>query len=352
MPDTTMAPQRLILAHPQWEATWPLVAEALHDLWRADAPVAILRVTDNQATVATAIREVGLDASAVVQMISLGVPMVVADLEYLPSLREVALSPQSGYGSGLTAELVVAFGAHDIRHYAHVAEGFWGQSVAEYALALTLNGLRRIPQLHQAMQTDPRVWDYRPSGGDRAYVNRGVQFGDDDRFSSGTIAGKRVRVIGAGNIGSRYASFCAMMGADVAVYDPHAPEPAFHRAGARREWHLERLVADAEIFAPLVPLMPATHGLVTAALIDALPRGCLVIWATRAGVCDTDAVRRRVVADEVSLAADVFDVEPLPLDDHLLGRSNVVHTPHNAGRTRHANAEWARLISAPFVAIR
>lgn len=81
--------------------------------------------------------------------------------------------------------------------------------MAEYALALTLSGLRRIPQLHQAMQSDLRVWDYSPGGGDRPFAHRGAQFGDDDRFTSGTIAGKRVRVIGAGNIGSRYASFCA-----------------------------------------------------------------------------------------------------------------------------------------------
>ena len=94
--------------------------------------------------------------------------------------------------------------------------------------------------------------------------------------------------------------------------------------------------------------MPATRGLVTAAHIDALPHGCLIIWATRAGVTDTAAVRRRVLADEVSLAADVFDVEPVPAGDPLLGRPNVVHTPHNAGRTRHANAEWARQLAAQF----
>ena len=39
----------------------------------------------------------------------------------------------------------------------------------------------------------------------------------------------------------------------------------------------------------------------------------------------------------LSLAADVYDIEPLPLDSPLLGRHNVVHTPHNAGRTIDAN---------------
>ena len=89
--------------------------------------------------------------------------------------------------------------------------------------------------------------------------------------------------------------------------------------------------------------------LVTAAHIDAQPRGCLVVLVTRAGICDVPAIRRRVLADELALAADVFDVEPLPLNDPLLGRHNVVHTPHNAGRTRQANQRWAEMLVEQFL---
>lgn len=140
-----------------------------------------------------------------------------------------------------------------------------------------------------------------------------------------------------------------MLGADVAAWDPFASEPSFHRAGSRREWHLEKLVTDAEIFVPMVPLMPATEGLVTAEHLRALPAGCLVVMVTRAGIVDTVELRRRVMADELARAADVFDVEPLPLDDPLLGRHNVVHTPHNAGRTKESNYRWAEMLAEQFV---
>ncbi|MBI4636784.1 MAG: hydroxyacid dehydrogenase, partial [Candidatus Rokubacteria bacterium] len=177
---------------------------------------------------------------------------------------------------------------------------------------------------------------------------RGHQFGDDPRFASGTLSGKRVRVVGAGNIASRYASFCCALGADVAAWDPFASEPCFHRAGARREYYLERLVQEAEIFAPMVPLTDSTRGLVRAEHIEALPKGCLVMLVTRARICDVEAIRRRVLADELSLAADVWDAEPLPLDDLLLGRHNVVHTPHTAGRTIAANRAWAEKLVVQF----
>ena len=88
-------------------------------------------------------------------------------------------------------------------------------------------------------------------------------------------------------------------------------------------------------------LTEATYGLIGAELIDALPMHGLVVQVTRAAVCDTGALYRRVLNDDLALAADVFAEEPLPLDSPLLGRHNVVHTPHAAGRTRDANRAFA-----------
>jgi phosphoglycerate dehydrogenase-like enzyme len=236
-----------------------------------------------------------------------------------------------------------------VKIYHHRSEGFWGQSVSEFGLALTLCALRRIPQTHHRILTSHDDWDYAPSGGFGQPGMRGYQYGDDTRFTNGTLEGKRVRIVGAGNIASRYASFATALGADVAAWDPYASEPCFHRAGTRRELHLDRLVRDAEIFVPMVPLTDQTKGLITAAHIDALPQGCLVVMVTRANICDMPSIRRRVLANELALAADVFDVEPLPLNDPLLGRDNVVHTPHNAGRTRQANEAFATKLAEQFV---
>ena len=181
-------------------------------------------------------------------------------------------------------------------------------------------------------------WKHRPEVGKPGA--KGVQYCDDSRFANGTLGGKRVRVVGAGNIGARYASWCSAMGADVAVWDPFAPDATFAAAGAKRCFHLPELVKDAEIFAPMLPLKEDTYGLVGKELIEALPHGCLVVQVTRALICDTEALYKRVLNDELALAADVFDVEPVALDSPLLGRHNVVHTPHNAGRTKDANLAW------------
>ena len=330
----------LIVVHPDFDGVWPFAADHFRTLW-PEAGFVRLAHGDEPP-----LGELVEEPSRVTRLVTLGMPVSLTCLRLFTALQEATFQGSYGrrLGEGCSEHLAEA----GVAVYDHPSEGFWSQTVAEFGLALTLCGLRRIPQLHREIIQSQAPWNYEPPEGRGRPGARGHQFGDDPAFASGTLCGKRVRIVGAGNIASRYASFAAMLGAEVAAWDPFATEPCFHRAGSRREYHLEQLVADAEVFAPMVPLTESTRGLVEAEHIDALPKGCLVVLVTRAKICDTDAIRRRVMADELSLAADVWDQEPLPLDDPLLGRHNVVHTPHNAGRTIDANKTWAEKLVVQF----
>lgn len=328
-----------IVVHPDFDYVWPWVANSMRQLWDPHGPLAFVRldVADRSP-----VQQVLPDPAAVTRLACFGVPFDAASLAAMPRLREIAI--ELGPHDPLREVLI----QRGIRLIWLRSEGMWGQSVAEFALALTLCGLRRIPQTHHAIISDLSDWNYHQPDGIGRAAARGIQFGDDPDFVNGTLEGKRVRIVGAGNIGSRYADFCHYLGADVASWDPFAAEPSFHRAGARREYFLERLVQDAEIFAPMLPLTPQTEGLIHADLISALPKGCLVVMATRARICDCDVLYRRVLHNELALAADVFDHEPLEIGHALLGRRNVVHTPHNAGRTKEANRRFAEMLAEQF----
>ncbi len=331
-----------LIVHPRFDATWPFAADHLHGLWQQQGKVNFVRL---DAADARSLGQVLDQPESITRLAVLGVPLDRQSADQLEALQEAVFFPQPA------DDITRALTARGVRLYTQPSEGFWGQSVAEFALALTLCGLRRIPQLHHEILSSQQPWEYQPPGGTGQPGARGQQFGDDPNFVNGTLAGKRVRIVGAGNIGSRYASFCHMLGTDVSSWDPFATEPNFHRAGARKAWHLDQLVRDADIFAPMLPLTDSTRGLITAAHLNALPRGCLVVLATRAAIVDMPTLRRRVLAGELSLAADVWDIEPLPLDDPLLGRHNVVHTPHNAGRTIDANRAWAESLAVQFLPV-
>lgn len=321
----------VICVHRQFERSWPYTADHWQQRWQQHGTCDLIRLEE----AGTAPAALVADPASVQRLVLLGVSLGERDLDPFTALEECYLLDRRGD----SAAAVAAAEARGVSFIPHRVDVYWGQTVAEYALALTICGLRRIPQNHTAIRTSLAPWDYSPEAGTTGV--RGYQFADDSRFCNGTVAGKRVRVVGAGNIGGRYASWCAALGAHVATWDPFAPDAAFAVAGAERRFHVEELVADADIFVPMVPLTDSTRGLITAELIDALPMHGLVVQVTRARVCDTAALYRRVLNDELALAADVFDPEPLPLDSPLLGRSNVVHTPHAAGRTRNANHAFA-----------
>ena len=320
-----------------FDSSWPLAADHLHRRWAAEGPVQFHRLADGDRRPLAAIASA---PAAIARIIVLGREPETTELAPFTGLREFACSSQACSGrlaEPLTARGVACYGLRN--------ESYWSRSLAEFGLAMTINGLRRIPQLHAEIRTRHQPWDFTGSG---QPGTRGQQFGDDPAYVNGTVHGKRVRIAGLGNIGGIYAGFCSALGAEVAAWDPHIPDASFALARVERRFHLEDLLRDAEIFAPILPLRPQTEGLITAELVRALPRGCLVLLITRAQVVDVPTLRQRVLAGELALAADVFDREPLPLDDPLLGHPAVVHTPHIAGRTAHANQTFADHLAEQF----
>jgi phosphoglycerate dehydrogenase-like enzyme len=318
----------VICVHERFDGTWPFTADHWHQRWEDEGGCELYR-TENVNPSAPDFVE---NPDTVTRLVLLGFQTGRVDLDPFTGLEECYISGNYGEDSGDGVALLESRGVSLIHPRGDVQ---WGQTVAEYALGLTIAALRRIPMTYNAMIKGHETWNYSTKPGKPG--QRGAQFGDDTDYVSGTIQGKRVRVIGVGNIGGRYAKWCQMMGADVAVWDPFAPDAAFDLAGVRRCWHQDEIVKDADIFVPMVPLTESTRGLVTAEHINAIPCKSLVLTVTRARICDTEALYKRVLNDELFLAADVFDEEPVPLDSELLGRHNVVHTPHNAGRTIDAN---------------
>lgn len=221
--------------------------------------------------------------------------------------------------------------------------------MAEVALCLALSALRRVPQWHAQLTGDAPSFRYEAG-----------QYCDATGFSNGELGTKRVGVVGLGQIGGRVARWCAALGADAATgaelagevmgYDPFLP-PAMAEGWGVRPVSMEELVERAEVVFVTVPPTPSAHHLLSRERLYRLERGALVVIVTRAHAVDMMALRERVLADELCAALDVYDVEPLPVDDPLRGRANVVHTPHIAGRTRDANLRTADLLADDFARV-
>lgn len=317
-------PVFLFARRPDLERIWPFVP----------APLAAgLARLGELRTVAVApgqpLHEVA-DLGDVTGIALFGGRLTAASVAAAPRLRMVGLV-------GDNAGHDLDFAALTAREVAVVdATRAWAQSVAEIGLCLTLCALRRVPHWHARLAAGEPLFDFEYQ-----------QFCDDPAFVNGDLGAKRVGVLGLGQIGRRVAAWAVALGAEVAGYDPFLP-PALVESWGVRPVDLDALVDHAQVLIVAVPPTPAARGLLTRARVGRLQRGALVVVITRAAALDMLALRERILASELMGAFDVYDVEPLPVDDPLRGRPNVVHTPHIAGRTRDANERVAGLIAGDF----
>jgi phosphoglycerate dehydrogenase-like enzyme len=322
-----MKPLFLFTRHPRLDAEWPYMTERMLTRLRELGKVRVLSPASKEPL------HQQTDLSEIWGLAAFGGALTPECIAAAPSLRAIG-GMTDNTGHGLPAAEMAA------REIPFIdATRAWGQSVAEIALGLALGALRQIPQWHGRMAQGEPLWHF-------PYA----QFCDNPDFVNGDLGTKQVGVIGLGAIGSRVARWCAALGSTVRGFDPFVPEARV------REWgvepvDLDRLVEESEVVFVTVPPTPSAKHLLNRERIGRLRKGALVVAVTRAHAIDMTALRERIVADELAGAFDVYDVEPLPLDDPLRGRANVVHTPHLAGRTRDANLRVADVIADDFARI-
>jgi phosphoglycerate dehydrogenase-like enzyme len=152
------------------------------------------------------------------------------------------------------------------------------------------------------------------------------------RFPSAELAGRRLTVVGAGEIGSRVCRLGAALGLDVTCVRLHpelgAPEGA-NRVIAPEAFVSILPVSDVMVLA--APLTEQTNLLLGGAEMAALPAGALVVNVARAGLIDHGALREALVAGRLGGAwLDVLPEEPLPEHSGLWDTPNLSISTHNA----------------------
>ncbi len=184
------------------------------------------------------------------------------------------------------------------------ARGVHDASTAELAVTLALAALRGLPGFVRAQ--DRQEWVHEQLG---------------------SLADKRVLVIGAGSIGGAVARRLAPFECDVVLVASRA------RAGVRGIDELAGLLPTAEVVVLTLPLTDATRGLVDAAFLAALPDGALVVNVARGPVVDTGALLAELASGRLRAALDVTDPEPPPPGHPLWSAPGLLLSPHVGGNT-------------------
>ncbi|MCL4132112.1 UNVERIFIED_CONTAM: hypothetical protein GTU68_015722 [Idotea baltica] len=191
------------------------------------------------------------------------------------------------------------------------------RSVAELVIAECVMLVRRIPERSN-----------------RAHAGKWMK----DAKDSFELRGKTLGIIGYGHIGSQVSVLAEALGMRVLYYDV---EPKLPLGNADAIDSLDDLLANSDIVSLHVPADEGTKNLMNRERINQMKLGSYLINLSRGNVVDIDALKDRLITEEIKGAAiDVFPEEPKSTEDMfhspLQGMRNVILTPHIGGSTREA----------------
>lgn len=144
------------------------------------------------------------------------------------------------------------------------------------------------------------------------------------------VEGQTLGLIGFGNIPRALAPKAKAFGLKVLTHDPYVKPEALAAAGVEGV-SFDDLLARSDFISVHAPLMPATRGLIGAAAFAKMKKGAMLINTARGPLVDEAALVAALDSGQLGGAAlDVVTAEPLAKDSPLIGRDNVILTPHTA----------------------
>ena len=146
------------------------------------------------------------------------------------------------------------------------------------------------------------------------------------------LAGRRVSLVGASYTGRSFAALLRAVGAEVWIYDPYLTEADAADLGVGKVT-LDHLLSACPIVSLHAPITPETHHMIGARELGLLADGALFVNAARAWLVDETALLAELRSGRIDAALDVFDNEPLPVDNPFRELENVLLTPHMAGHS-------------------
>jgi len=160
------------------------------------------------------------------------------------------------------------------------------------------------------------------------------------------LRGRRVGILGYGNIGQELARRCQALGVDVWVlsrFRPGARDLRYHPYGDGNSAVPDRVFRPAErseflagldYLVVATPVTSSTRGLLDRAALAELPERAVLLNPARAHVVDEAALVEALRAGRLAGAAlDDHYRSPMPADDPFWELPNLIVSPHVSGST-------------------
>ncbi len=185
-------------------------------------------------------------------------------------------------------------------------------AATELTMTHLLSCMRKMPYAHSQLK-DQRIWKREDWYGQELY-------------------GKKIGVIGFGNIGHRVALRCKGFEMDVVTYDPYIPSSKATDLGINYTTNFDDILA-CDIITIHTPKNSETLNMIDEPQIAKMKDGVILINCARGGLYNEEALVKNLKSGKIAMAGiDVFNKEPAT-DHPLLDLDNVTVTAHLGANT-------------------
>ncbi len=158
-----------------------------------------------------------------------------------------------------------------------------------------------------------------------------------DFFTGKDVSGATLGIVGLGEIGQAVARRASGFGMKVLAWNRSVREvPGVESVS------LEALLQRSDFVSVHLALSDSTRGLMDARRIAMMKPGAVLVNTARGGIVDESALAQALASGRLAAAAlDVFESEPVAMDNPLLALPNVVVAPHIGSATTQTRASMA-----------
>jgi D-3-phosphoglycerate dehydrogenase / 2-oxoglutarate reductase len=204
------------------------------------------------------------------------------------------------------------------------------RSVVELAVAEMIMLMRNITDKSEKMHKG--IWDKSAKG-------------------SYEIRGKKLGLIGYGNIGTQLSVIAEAMGMKVLYYDI---EERLSLGNAIKCKTIKEVLENADVISLHVDGREANTNLIGRKEFEMMKKGVIFINLSRGHVVDIQALRESIQSGKVAgTAIDVFPYEPVSNDEEFMselrGLPNTILTPHIGGSTLEAQQNIGNFVPSKIM---
>ncbi len=185
--------------------------------------------------------------------------------------------------------------------------GYATEAVAEYAFALLLAAVRKLPVADKHVRNGD--FDWRP-------------------FSGVELQGKTLGIIGTGAIGLRVGEIARVFRMRLLGFDKYPNAKRAEEIGLTYV-DLPTLLKESDIISVHLTLTSETQGMLGREQIEAMKQGAVIVNTSQGKVFDETALAAALKSGKIAAAGlDVFAEEPPAKDNPFFKLDNVVLSPH------------------------